>query len=184
MPVWLAPTLSAKGAARFWGAPGNTEAMLATPQDRVAGCRLAASFLRSVGGQIDSVTAVLPSSLVSVGWVTAILPLYCLPFYPGVFRPLSTALSRSLPGLEGLSVIITLGRSFCCQGKKEAGTQTHQPQREFSSRWGSCVVVYVPAQKPYSVRPSNGIFSLTYRTGVCQYRLERFLQVVQCLSSA
>ena len=127
------------------------------------------------------------SSAVIVGfgcWVTAILPLYCLPFYPGVFRPLSTALSRSLPGLEGLSVIITLGRSFCCQGKKEAGTQTHQPQREFSSRWGSCVVVYVPAQKPYSVRPSNGIFSLTYRTGVCQYRLERFLQVVQCLSSA
>ena len=35
------------------------------------------------------------------------------------FRPLSAALSRSLPGLGGLGAIITLGRSFSCQVKKE-----------------------------------------------------------------
>ena len=41
-----AEPLSAQGAARFWGAPGNTKAMLATPQDSEAGCRSEASFLR------------------------------------------------------------------------------------------------------------------------------------------
>ena len=46
-----AEPLSAQSVARFWGAPGNTKAMLATPQDRAAGCRSVASFLRSVGGQ-------------------------------------------------------------------------------------------------------------------------------------
>lgn len=36
--------LSAQSAARFWGAPGNTKAMLATPQDRVAGCSFGGFF--------------------------------------------------------------------------------------------------------------------------------------------
>ena len=85
--------LSAQSATRFWGAPGNTKAMLATPQDRVAGCCSEASFY----GALDK-----------------------LPFYPKVFRPLSAALSRSLPAVGGLGAIITLGRSFSCQGQKRS----------------------------------------------------------------
>ena len=85
--------LSAHSAARFWGTPGNTKAMLATPQDRVAGCRSVASFY----GALDK-----------------------LPFYPKVFRPLSAALSRLLPGLGSLGAIITLGRSSSCQEQKRS----------------------------------------------------------------
>ena len=82
------------GAERrpLWGAPGNTKAMLATPQDRAAGCPFRGSFFY---GALDR-----------------------LPFYPEVFRPLSAALSRSLPGLGGHGAIITLGRSFSCQRQK------------------------------------------------------------------
>ena len=86
--------LSAQSAARFWGVPGNTKAMLATPQDRVAGCSFGGFFFY---GALDK-----------------------LPFCPGVFRPLSAALSRSLPAVGGLGAIITLGRSFSCQGQKRS----------------------------------------------------------------
>ncbi|WP_289393526.1 hypothetical protein [uncultured Phocaeicola sp.] len=69
--------------------------MLATPQDRVAGCSFGGFFFY---GALDK-----------------------LPFCPGVFRPLSAALSRSLPGGGHGGVSHSDGHSVV-RGKKEAGT--------------------------------------------------------------
>ena len=45
-----AEPISAQSAARFWGAPGNTKAMLSTPQDRGQ----AASLSAVAGGELPS----------------------------------------------------------------------------------------------------------------------------------
>ncbi len=96
----------------------------------------------------------------------AVLPSRCFAVLPECRScPLSAALPRSLHG-GGLGRVSRSDGHSVVRSKKEAGTQTHQPQREFSSRWGSCVVVYVPTEKSYSVVFYFIVFRIAYTQGV------------------